>query len=484
MSGLTKKQIKYELIRRGSLQWLFNANQVEMYRIFTEAPDNAILVWLLGRQSGKSFGLGIIAAMACQEKPNVIVKLLTDTKLHCRTIFEPIFRQIFDDFPEDLKPEYIQSQYVYIFKNGSQIQMAGSDGNSAERLRGQKSDLVLVDEAGFCSNLDYNIMSILLPTTTHTGGKIVLASTPPEDPDHEFIPFIEAAEKEGTLTKKTIFDNQMLSPEQIRNIISKFPGGENNTQFKREYMCEIIKDEEMSVLPEVDDALLEKIVHVPELPPFMNRYVAMDIGFKDLTVVLFGYYDFRADRVVIQDEICKNGKQIHLPVFTKEIMDKESELWVNPLTNELIKPDVRVSDINPFVIQELSIASSGQLNFGMAAKDNKLANINKLRVMLANEKIIINPKCVNLIRHLKHCRWKDKSTKEEFARSPDSGHYDAVDALLYFSRAVNYNKNPYPSSYGMNVRNMHFENKSKYVNQTSEEVYKTIFGMANSKRRR
>lgn len=486
---LTKKQIKHELIRRGSLQWLFNENQVEMYKIFTEAPDNAILVWLLGRQSGKSFGLGIIAAMACQEKSNVIVKLLTDTKLHCRTIFEPIFRQIFDDFPEDLRPEYIQSQYVYIFPNGSQIQMAGSDGNSAERLRGQKSDLVLVDEAGFCSNLDYNIMSVLLPTTTHTGGKIVLASTPPEDPDHEFIAFIQEAERTNTITKKTIFDNKMLSPEQIQNIISKFPGGINNTQFRREYMCELIKDEEMSVLPEVDDDLLAKIVKVHENPAFMNRYVAMDIGFKDLTVVLFGYYDFKNDKIVIQDEIVKNGKQIHLPIFTKELQDKENELWTNPLTNEFVKPDSRVSDINPFVIQEINIYSKKNnsnhpIDFGMASKDNKLANINRLRVMLASEKIIIDPKCVNLIRHLKHCRWKDKSTKEEFARSPDSGHYDAVDALLYLSRAVNFNKNPYPSGYGLNVRNMHFENDSKYRKQNSRDVYESLFGVPKNKNNR
>lgn len=481
-SNLSKKQIKYELVRRGVLEWMFNQNQIEMYKIFKNAPDNSILTWLLARQSGKSFGLGIIAVMACQEKPNVIVKLLTDTKLHCRTIFEPIFRQIFDDFPEDLKPEYIQSQYVYIFKNGSQIQMAGSDGNSAERLRGQRSDLVLVDEAGFCNNLDYNIMSVLLPTTTHTGGKIVLASTPPEDPDHEFIQFIERAEKDGTLTRKTVFDNTMLTKEQIDNIISKFSGGVNNIQFRREYMCEILKNEELSVLPEVDDELLAQIVRDHPQPPFMTRYVAMDIGFKDLTIVLFGYYDFREDKIVIQDEICRHGKDIHLPIFSREILDKEAELWTNPLTNEILKPDGRVSDINPFVIQELAIASKGQLSFGIASKDNKLANINKLRVLLANKKIIISPKCANLIRHLKHCRWKDKTSKDEFARSPDNGHYDGVDALLYFTRAINYNKNPYPSNYGMDVRNMHFENK-KY-NQTYEEVYRTIFGVNNVKKRR
>jgi hypothetical protein len=214
----------------------------------------------------------------------------------------------------------------------------------------------------------------------------------------------------------------------------------------------------------------------------------MDIGFKDLTVVLFGYYDFRENKIVIQDEIVKSGKDIHLPVFTRQLQDKEKELWNNPLTHELIKPDVRASDINPFVIQEINIYSkqndpSHPIDFSIATKHDKLAHINKLRVMLANEKIIINPKCTTLARHLKHCRWKDKSNKEDFARSTgDDGHYDAVDALLYFTRAVNYNKNPYPSSYGYNLRDLHVQNPIGHEKLDAKQVYASIFGVKPKRR--
>ena len=85
---------------------------------------------------------------------------------------------LLEDCPEHLKPTYIESKFTYHFANGSSIQLAGSDNKHYERLRGQKSDLVLVDEAGFCDNLKHIVKSILLPTLTHTGGKIVLASTP------------------------------------------------------------------------------------------------------------------------------------------------------------------------------------------------------------------------------------------------------------------------------------------------------------------
>jgi hypothetical protein len=488
MSGVNKLALKHELWRRNLIHYKFHAVQKELWEIYNKSPEGSTLVWLLSRQMGKSFCLGLFAVIQAQSKPNSIIKLLTDTKLHARTIFEPIFREIFEDCPEDLKPDYIASSYVYVFKNGSQIQLAGSDGGHAERLRGQKSDLILVDEAGFCDNLDYNVNSILFPTTTHTGGRIVIASTPSPEPDHDFNKFVEEAEARGYLTKKTLYDNPLLTPEKVDNIISKFKGGTTNSQFRREYMCEMIKDENLSVLPEVDDELLAKIVKVHEQPPFYARYVAMDIGFKDLTVVLFGYYDFKSNCVVIQDEIVKPGKEIHLPDFTKELQDKENELWMNPLTHELIKPEVRASDINPFVIQEISIYAkknnpSHPIDFSIATKHDKLAHLNKLRVMLANEKIIIHPKCETLARHLKHCKWKDKSNKDDFARSNgDDGHYDAVDALLYFVRAINYNKNPYPASYGYNLRDLHVQNPTGYERMDPKQVYANIFGVKPKRR--
>ena len=482
MSKVNKTALYHELWRRNLLNYKFHSVQKDMYEIYKSSAPNSILVWLLARQTGKTFCLLTIGTMECLSKPNSIVKYLTDTKLHAKTLAEPQMRKIIEDCPEDLKPEYIPSQYLYVFKNGSQLQMAGSDGNSAERLRGQTSDLVLVDEGGFVNHLDDTMKNILLPTLIHSGGRCIIASSPPKEFDHDFVGYIERAEMRNLLTKKTIYDNPMLTPEKIQNIIDQYQGGVNSIGFRREFMCELIKDEEMSVLPEVDDDLLAKIVKSMELPPFYSRYVSMDIGFKDLTVVLYGYYDFRSDKIVIQDEIVKNGKNIHLPDFTKELQDKEMELWVNPLTHELVKPDCRVSDINPFVIQEINIYSKKNnpqhsMDFSMAAKHDKLANINKLRVMLANQKIIIDPKCTTLIRHLKNCRWKDKSAKDDFDRSPDDGHYDAVDALLYFSRAVNYKKNPYPASYGYNSRDLHIQNPTGADRIDPQQVYRAIFGV-------
>ena len=98
----------------------------------------------------------------------------------------------------------IKNKFIFYFPNGSQIHLAGTDAGHAEKLRGKKFSAVFIDEAGFCSKLRYNVRSVILPTLTHTRGKIVMATTPPDDPEHEFLFFMERAEINGHLTKKTI----------------------------------------------------------------------------------------------------------------------------------------------------------------------------------------------------------------------------------------------------------------------------------------
>lgn len=483
MANLTKKDINDMLWRRGVLTFKMHPVQKEMFNIYLSAEPRSTLVWLLARQSGKSYLLAILALMEAIQTPNSIVKLLTDTKIHVQVIFEPLFREILEDCPEDIKPEYLPSKFLYVFPNGSQIQMAGTDANNAERLRGQKSNLILVDEAAFCNKLNYNVMSILFPTTTHTGGKIILASTPPEEPDHDFTTFIEEAEINNLLTKKTLQDNPLLTPEVKKSICDKFIGGEKNPQFRREYNCELIRDENRSVIPEFDDELSEKVVREYNKPAFYTPYVAMDLGFKDLTVCLFGYYDFKQDKVIIEDEIVKEGKDLKLNLFSDEILKKEESLWLNILTNEIIKPEIRVSDVEHIVIGEINRASQGRLNFQAVRKSPgyKQPLINQMRVMFQSEKIVINPRCVTLIFHLKNARWKDSSSKDDFARSPGLGHYDAVDACLYLIKSINYSKNPYPVNYGRSGDDTFYDNNRFGYKSTQKQiniaVYESIFGI-------
>lgn len=457
---LSKAEVKAVLWQRGELEFKCHPIQKEMRKVFYDSEANSTNVWLLARQSGKSTLLAILALEICLKTKNSVVKILTDTKIHVQTIFEPIFNELLEDCPDAFKPVFQKKDYKWVFYNGSQIQLAGTDNKHYERLRGQKSSAIFVDEAGFCNDLDYVVRSVLLPTTTHTGGKIVLATTPPDEEVHDFYSFIEEAEANNTLVKKTLDDNPLLTKEQKDRIAAKM-GGRHTNQFRREYLVELIRSEHNAVFPEMNEELVAKLVQEVELPPCYDSYVAMDLGFKDLTALVFGYYDFKKDKVVFQDEIELQGKDFQLPKLLEMLQVKEKELWTHKVTGEPKEPNSRVSDINPIATNEIYKLSQGKVRFSLPKKDDKQSAINNLRVMLANEKIIISPKCKKLIMHLKNCKWSKNKADKQFARSEAFGHYDFVDAAIYFIRAINYKKNPYPADYNMNLRpaDVHVQNK-------------------------
>lgn len=481
-NNVTQIQAKNELWSRGLLSWKCHQVQKEMYDIFYASKPHTTLVWLLGRQSGKSYLLGILALEQALRQPNSIIKLLTDTKLHVKSIFEKIFDELLLDCPEFLKPKYNTSQFTYVFPNGSAIQLAGSDGKHYEKLRGQKASLILVDEAGFCNDLETAVKSVLIPTTTHTGGKIVLASTPPEESEHDFMKFLEEAELNKTLVTKTINDNPLLSPEQRLIMIEKL-GGILSPRVRREFFCEIIRDASVTVIPEFTPELEKEIVKDWPTPPFFDCYESMDLGGKDLTVVLFAYYDFRADKVVVQDELVVDFRLPNntLPKLVEGIIQKEDTLWTNPLTAEVRKPYIRVSDINHIVTQEIYRSSNHRLNFISAKKDDKDSALNTLRVMLSNGKVVINSKCTTLVRHLRNVKWSSDKNKREFGRSADHGHYDAVDALIYLLRHIQFNKNPYPAHYNLNMKDLYVARPENFYKTEPQELYAKIF---NWKRKR
>lgn len=478
-----KDHARDELWRRGLLSWKLDSTQKELYELFYNSKHK-IMTWLLSRRQGKTYTLCVLALEQCIRKSNSIVKFVSPTKLQVNNNVRPILRQLLEDCPDDIKPEFRSKDYIFYFPNGSEIQLAGTDSGHAEKLRGGDSHLFFVDEAGSCSGLDNLVQSILLPTTLITKGKGVLASTPPSESEHDFLKYIEQSELRGSLIKKTVYDNPRITKEQLQELIDEL-GGLTSDASRRELLCEIIKDSTTSVIPEFDSELEKEIVKEWPQPPFFDAYEGMDTGGKDLTVVLYGYYDFRANKIIIEDETVINfqEKDITIEALVKEINKKEKELWKNPISLEYKAPFYRVSDINYILTQEIYNYSNKlfpkgeQILFQNARKDDNEAAINTLRIMLSGKKIIIHPRCKTLIRHLKNVKWDNKKTK--FARSADDGHYDAVDALKYFIRSVNLGKNPYPSHYQMNMQSLFIRDPEKFnlENNNQIEIYKKIFNV-------
>lgn len=443
----TKEQAIKELWKKGELSWKLNAPQKEIYTLYKNSSERIITI-LMSRRFGKTRTLTVIAIEECLKNPNAIVKFLCPTQKMIKGIINPIIRSILIDCPKTIRPKFLTNESKYRFPNGSEIQLAGSDNGRVENIRGSEAHLCIIDEAGFCDDLHYSVTSVLLPTVSTTGGKILLSSTPPKSPGHEFGDFVKQAIEKGTLIKKTIFDNIRFSPAQINEIISQYPGGIKNNEFKREYLAEMVIDEKNAVIPEFTAEVESKVVLSCERPKYFDYYLSMDIGMRDWTAVLFGYYDFLKNKFVIEDELVMS-KEI-TPNFNTEtlvnaIKLKEDRLLMMDSVGEKKEPFRRIADNNNlFLLEDLNTKYG--LYFKATDKDDLDAAVNNVRVLIQNEKILINPKCVNLIKHLKSATW-NKSGKKQMSQSSDGSHYDTVAALIYLMRNVLWTKNPYPKNY-------------------------------------
>jgi len=443
--------------------------------------SNETSLYLLanGLVTHNSYLLCILASEKCMQQPGSIVKYLCPVKKQVKTVIHPIMDEIFKDCPPEMRPEFKQNDYMYVFPNGSQIQMAGTDGGHHESLRGGKSDMWIIDEAGFCTDLSYVIRSILAPTTLTTGGRGILASTPSKSPDHEFIVnFVKPAEFKKELIKYTIYDNPLIDEKTLQEVIDEFPSGIEDPEFKREYLCEIVRGES-SVIPEFTREAEKDIVKEVTRPPFFDSYVSMDIGFRDQTAVLFGYWDFKNAALVIEDEFIQDGETLLMDKFALDVRKKEEKLWTSPISGEFKAPYMRVADNNNQIMLN-QLTYDHNLMFIPTRKDQKEAAIATLRLKIANRQIIIHPRCETLIYHLQNATWDKKG--KNFTRSPDGSHYDCLDALIYMMRNVSENKNPYPAGYG--IKNTDFftpDSQKKYTK--SEEAWINIFKTRSSLKR-
>ncbi|NJO65479.1 MAG: hypothetical protein HC836_47520, partial [Richelia sp. RM2_1_2] len=208
-----------------------------------------IVVFASSRRLGKTYFLCVIGIEQCLRNPNSSVIFIAPTLKMARQITKSIMREILNDCPRHLLPKFQTQEKVWKFNNGSEMLFAGADAENIESVRGSLAHLVLIDEAGFFSDLKYAVNSVLIPTTTTTKGKILMASTPPISPSHDFVAYVQKAQLEGNLIKKTVYDNPRLHIDEI-NSLAEEVGGVDSVDFKREYLAEIITDATKAVVPE------------------------------------------------------------------------------------------------------------------------------------------------------------------------------------------------------------------------------------------
>lgn len=452
LKDLTVSEAKEMLWRRGDLTWKLNSMQKRLYRKFLK-EDHKINVWNISRQVGKSFTLTIMALQTCFSSPGSQVKYCAGDAKSVGKIIKPTIRKLLEDCPADIKPKWKREGGCYEFPNGSLLYLEGIDGGKADSLRGTPAHLLIIDEAGFISDLDYAMSAVLLPMTTTTKGRILVVSTPPKNAGHDLVKIIERADYEGAYTKKTVYDYL----EEVKNDppffkdritleeVERLKKASTPSNWRREYLGEIEVDRDHVVIPEFTAEVEKECVVKWNRPKKFDYYVSMDLGVRDMTAIIWAYFDYMNNKLVIEGEYSVSGAKVTVSHIAQSIRDKENQLYRNPNNGLIKEPFKRISDNNEIIARQ-DLATNHDIIFVPTRKDDKNAALHDLRDRIHKGQIIIDPSCKDILFHIKNATWNNRKTS--FDRSPEGGHYDYVDALIYLVRNIDWHKNPFPSEWG------------------------------------
>lgn len=469
-----QRQVVDALWAKGVLWWKLKPVQKLMHD--REQASNS-LIWVenCARRLGKSFRL-VASALECGlTTPDAVIPFAAPTLKMIRNITIPIFRDICQDAPEDIRPIWRPSEGKFLIPStNSEIVLAGVNNGHADDLRGRKAHKAFLDESGYMDELDYLVEDVLMPQLLTTNGRIIMSSSPSRTPAHPFKRFCGRALKENCYSEYDIYQAG-YAPE----LIEKFKheaGGENSTTWKREYLCQFVVDEDYAIIPEWRSEF-EKAIPRDDFFRFYHLYEFMDMGVRDKTVVIFAYYDFLNARLVIIGELVMNGPQMTTERLAAAIKAKENELWGGRAVYR------RVADNNnPLMLQDLG--SLHGIHFRPTQKVGKTerttileAMVNQLRIQVGGGRIVVAPNCTETIGCLKFGIWNE--ARSSFDRVEEFGHFDALAALIYGNLDIDRSTNPIPANLNISIGS-HFIAPSAQRDPTVENIKK----MMNLKRRK
>jgi hypothetical protein len=453
--GLARQAAREDLWREGDLSWKLDYGRPSgpQRDFYARSRDGKRKTFVneSARRLGKSWTLAIIAAELALKNPGRRINWCQDTSKGIRASAVATFEKLCMDAPEDCKGHFNSQLGRFVFPNGAYIFIfGGSTIADADTARGGDDPIAsFVDEAGFVQRLlKYIYKSILKPAmrlVKRLGhfGMIFLSSSTPKDPDHYFIHLANINEAHGSYCRHDIYssdDPERYIAEESADAGLTVEQFIQTDEFRREFLLQRVVDSEAVVFPEfarVSTIIVREHPRPIGFEKYVYKRVSVDPGMQDKTGVLFGYVDFTAAKVVIDDELLltkPNTKQI-----AEATKNKELELWGE--TN--VARISRVID-DPHGRYVMDLWDLHKLGFAQAVKHDRDASIGIIRTWLMSQVLVIHPRCIELRKQLLTAV-KNKSGKD-FERT-EEGHFDLCAALMYFCRNLSLTTNPYPASF-------------------------------------
>lgn len=453
--------------RHGDLTHLLHDGQLELHRQYLSTQGRFVAE--IARRWGKTYWLLVLSVMTLAEyhkrtgRPGRVVYGAPTLK-HLEEFVLPTLDKLRDDAPADVRPEFAPSK-SHIETPWGHIHLFGADDKrKADRGRGSEAILAVFDEAGFTPLLRYVLSSIFRPSLLHTGGRVVLASTPAEEIDHDFTNLAEKAEGTANYARRTVWQNPLLTEAAIKAFIEQDAKDEGFTveqymasdAFRREYLAERVINRMLVALPEWVELEDELTVEV-ERPRLFRVHAGIDFGGTDPHFAAWGYWHLEHG-LVVEDELELMADEVSTELSVA-IKQKERERygidswdgtmgalrrdslekyfgadvpkWARDSVEKVAAPQpwLRVCDTDMKLARHLA-------EVGIAVvptqKDNKQLHVQRLRGLIAQRQVKVHPRCERLKASWRTTTWKDER-RTEWARR-GGRHGDGVDAGCYLVR--------------------------------------------------
>lgn len=464
---------------RGVLDWKLDDNQKQLRDIYYNHGEWTTLQWLCARQLGKSYLVCTIINEEANRNPGITMAYIAPKLNQAKRIVNAKMREILADCPEHLKPKFNSQDNKWVWENGSELYLAGTDNGNAESIRGMTLRKVFVDEYCFLNDFEYVMNSIIFPTMMSVPDPLmVLISSPPKTADHESNVWLDEAENDGRLVVRTVYDCPRHSSEKIERIIrEQYHNDPRSIDFRREMMCERIADASRLVLNEAaEPEVLKRVIQEMERPDYYTRIESFDWGFADKNAGLLAYIDYDKQELVIEDEMWLDKRKYNTKEIVEEIQKAERNVWQ--------MSDCRMinrwgDNNNPQMLYDMSVLYNFHIN-----KTDKMglqATVNHVRDLLKTGQIKINPRCTNLIEQIQSATWVNAERKKFSKKTTkdEQHHYDLVAALVYLVRNahIQLRVDPYPEDYqtkGMKSENYIRRNAPHMLTENGEAI-KSLF---------
>lgn len=463
--------------KTGRLAYKLQAPQHQAYDLFYKERPSEKFIDLAGRRCKKSTLALILHAEACARAEGVQTAYVAPVEKGLADYIAPIIDVVFWDCPADLLPRYREKSNDLLFPNGSRIVFNGSNMRQYRYMRGQKLKLATIDEMSEIDDLEAAVDDVLFPAVWDSHGQMALFGTPPPipSPDNPVVKYVNVAKLNDSYIHASVYDAgytheeiavalretskgeiddeeaakivQICQPENGYSIQQIYEmAGQMNiprgslTVFLREFMAEFVRDESAVIVPEFSEAQHVGIVPRPVYYDMLYKGSGADLGVADKTVEIFGYYDFKNARAVIEREFSIEGADVRTDIFAAQHKSTVHDLgWENDKRTTYWSDNSNLMLLNDLIaLHKIALLAT--------EKEDKAQWLNLIRILFRQGRIIIHPSCKLLIATLNGAFWKDEK-KLDYGRSKALGHMDALDALIYFIRNLNMTGNPFPVNY-------------------------------------